>query len=151
MRASRLLSLALAVALAATGLVNPLMAAAQSQSDAPAPAAAPPVQTPPAPAPAPPDLYQEALKATEQTARPHEAAYQAGAVVASAFSVPGRVVTCAIGSALTIVTLVVTLGSQPGAAKSVLEEGCGGQWIVTPADLRAANARSGMGASGYAR
>ena len=75
-------------------------------------------------------------------------AYQAGATVATMFSLPGRAVLCTAGSALSLVTMLVTFGSGYSAAKSVFEEGCFGRWVVTPDDLRAANRRGAMGA-GY--
>ncbi len=124
--ASRLLVLLLVVVLAGTGVLTPLAAVAQSQTQ-----------------PAQPDLYEEAVKAS-QPGLASEGAYAAGAAVASAFSVPGRAVLCGVGSVLTVATLLITFGSGYAWAKAVFEEGCVGKWVVTPDDLRAANVQTGI-------
>jgi hypothetical protein len=134
---TRLLSVLLAVVLAGSGVLAP--AAAGAQSETPPPNAPPP--------PGQPDLYQQALRVPPPAAEDYPGAYQAGATVASIFSVPGRAVLCAAGSLLSVVTLMVTFGSGYGAAKSVFEEGCIGQWIVTPDDLREANRHPGLSAT----
>jgi predicted lipid-binding transport protein (Tim44 family) len=131
---ARVLSLVVAIAVSWSVALAPLPAAAQSETPPAAPAQ--PAQQP--------DLYQEALKASQAPPRQNEAAYQTGAVVASAFSVPGRVILCGLGSGLTLATLLVTLGTGYSAAKSIFEEGCLGKWVVTPEDLRAANERTGL-------
>ena len=129
--ASRLLGLLLVVLLAGTGVLTPLAAVAQSQTQ-----------------PAQPDLYEEAVKAS-QPGLASEGAYAVGAAVASAFSVPGRALLCGVGSVLTVGVLLITFGSGYGAAKSVFEEGCGGKWLVTPGDLQAANTRKGIAQDRY--
>ena len=136
---ARVLSLVVAIAVSWSVALAPLPAAAQSETPPAAPAQ--PAQQP--------DLYQEALKASQAPPRQNEAAYQAGAAVATFFSVPGRVFLCGLGVGLTVVTLVITFGSGYGAAKSVFEEGCMGWWVVTPEDLRAANERTGVDPDPY--
>jgi len=130
--AMRLLSVVLMVALIGPGVLVPLVARAQSQMPSPAP-------------PEQPDLYQEALQASQPSPNQYQGAYVFGSVVTSLFAFPGRLLLCAGGGIpLSLVTLMVTFGSGYGAAKSVFEEGCIGKWVVTPNDLRAAN-RGGRG------
>lgn len=136
--AIRLLSLVVAIALVSPVALAPLPAAAQSETQM---APAQPAQQP--------DLYQEALRASQAAPREYEGAYTLGAGVASAFSVPGRAILCGAGTALSLVTLALTFGSGYGAAKSIFEEGCVGKWIVTPDDLRAENQRRGMRPDSY--
>ena len=142
--ASRVLSAVVLVALLGPSLVAPLARAAESETPPSAePSPAPPAPGPPSPAP------QMMLPPLMMPAPPvphrYQAAYQAGATVATLFSLPGRAVLCTAGSALSLVTMLVTFGSGYGAAKGVFEEGCIGRWIVTPDDLRAANRRGVMG------
>lgn len=91
--------------------------------------------TPPPAQPPAPDLFQETLKG-EQDAGRHDGVYSAGAVVANVFLVPGRAITCALGSVVGVVVLGATLGSGYRAASTVVHEGCGGKWVVTGEDLR---------------
>jgi hypothetical protein len=142
--ASRLLSVVVLVALLGPGLVVPLARAAEPETPPSAePSPAPPEPAPPRPSP------QMMLPPLMMPAPPvphrYQAAYQAGATVATLFSLPGRAVLCTAGSALSLVTMLVTFGSGYGAAKSVFEEGCIGKWVVTPDDLRAANRRGAIG------
>jgi len=142
--ASRLLSAVVLVALVGPGFVAPLVVAAESETPPSAePSPAPPAPGPPSPAP---QMMQPPLMMPAPPV-PHryQAAYQAGATVATLFSLPGRAVLCTAGSALSLATMLVTFGSGYAAAKGVFEEGCIGRWIVTPDDLRAANRRGVMG------
>ena len=129
--ASRLLGLLLIVVLAGTGVLTPLAAVAQSQTQ-----------------PAQPDLYEEAVKAS-QPGLASAGAYSLGAAVASAFSVPGRALLCGVGSVVTVGVLLITFGTGYHTAKSLFEEGCGGKWVVTPDDLRAANSQKGIAPDRY--
>jgi hypothetical protein len=61
--------------------------------------------------------------------------YDVAAGVMTAFLVPGRAFTCFVGGALATVVLVLTLGSGYRAAGGVVQEGCGGKWIVRGEDL----------------
>jgi hypothetical protein len=146
--AIRLVTLTLVLSLTAGGPLAPALA----QQPAPPPPAvepAPPVQPAPAVQPVPPvqpappvepapavqpDLFPERMKTTRNAER-HAVAYNVGAGIANVFLVPGRVITCALGSAVGIVVLAITLGSGYRAAAAVGEEGCGGKWIVTGEDL----------------
>ncbi|MBI4609227.1 MAG: hypothetical protein HY726_09470 [Candidatus Rokubacteria bacterium] len=81
---------------------------------------------------------QEAPKAAEP-AKPKEsgdAAYAVGAAALTVINVPGRTVTCVIGSALGIVVMAITFGSGYRAATQIVEEGCRGPWILTADDLK---------------
>jgi hypothetical protein len=142
--ASRLLSAVVLVALLGPRLVAPLAAAAESEAPPSAePSPAPPAPGPPSPAP---QMTQPPLlMPAPPVAHRYQAAYQAGATVATLFSLPGRAVLCTAGGALSLVTMLVTFGSGYAAAKGIFEEGCIGKWIVTPDDLRAANRRGVMG------
>ena len=125
---SRLVSLLLVVAVAGAGIPAPLAAGAASESGVSRE----------------PDLYQAPLKAPPAGERRYEGAYAAGAAVVSAFSMPGRVFTCGLGSALSIATLLLTFGSGYGAATSVFKEGCIGKWVITDDDMREASERKGI-------
>lgn len=91
--------------------------------------------------PGQPGTFQEAPKAVgphmprvdDRTLTPE--AYELAAGVATTFLAPGRVITCALGSALGIATLAVTFGTGYDFATRILEEGCGGRWVVTGRDL----------------
>lgn len=110
--------------------------------------------------PAEPNLFEEALKATGQAPAPAGTSFQPAptmqpeatkpvngrqlddefynvfAGVATAFLVPGRTMTCVLGGGVAFGVLVVSLGSGYRAATRVLEEGCGGKWVVDADDLR---------------
>jgi hypothetical protein len=113
--AIRLVTLTLILSLTAAGPLAPALAQQPAQ-------------------PGQPDLFQERMKYTRATER-NETAYNIGAGVANVFLVPGRAITCALGTAVGIVVLAVTLGSGYKAAAAAGEEGCGGKWIVTGEDL----------------
>ena len=113
--AIRLMTLTLILSLTAAGPLAPALA----QQPAP---------------PAQPDLFQERMKHTRGAER-NETAYNIGAGVANVFLIPGRAITCVLGTTVGIVVLAVTLGSGYKAAAAAGEEGCGGKWIVTGEDL----------------
>jgi hypothetical protein len=116
--AIRLVTLTLILSLTAGGPLAPALAQQPAQS-------APEMQ---------PDLFQERMKAARGAER-NEVAYNIGAGVANVFMVPGRVITCALGTVVGIAVLAVTLGSGYKAAAAAGQEGCGGKWIVTGEDL----------------
>ena len=89
-------------------------------------------QQPPPPAP---EMFQDTLKA-QQAADADRKVYDAGAVATNVFLVPGRAITCVLGSVVGVVTLAATLGTAYRAASSAVHEGCGGKWTVTGDDLR---------------
>ena len=90
---------------------------------------------------APGTLVPLTASAQAQPAAPARPAadYEGWAVAASFFSVPGRAIICTVGGVTSVAVMLLTFGTAYGAAKSVLEEGCGGQWVVTAEDLRRAN------------
>jgi len=94
-----------------------------------------------------PDLFQETLKAERESER-SRGSYDAGAVAVNVFLVPGRAITCVLGSVVGLVALVVTLGTGYRAASAAVHEGCGGKWVVTGDDLRP-DARSRTGTESY--
>lgn len=110
----------------------------------PAPVAPPAAPMPPAPVaqPTQPDLFQEQLKSEQRTEERKQAIYEAGAVVTNVFLVPGRAITCALGSTLGILVLAATFGTGYKTAAGAFEEGCGGKWIVTGDDLRPEGSRA---------
>jgi hypothetical protein len=82
-----------------------------------------------------PDPFQETLRA-ERESESSRGAYDAGAVAVNVFLVPGRAITCVLGSVVGIVALAATLGTGYRAASAAVHEGCGGKWVVTGDDLR---------------
>ena len=52
------------------------------------------------------------------------------------FRVPGKAISCAIGGGFFLATLAVSFGTLPGAANYFLDEGCGGKWVLSAADMR---------------
>jgi hypothetical protein len=141
--AIRLVTLTLILSLTAGGPLAPALAQQPAQPAEPAQSSQPPQPSEPAqpaepaapPAPAgQPDLFQERMK-IQRPREPHGAAYNVGAGVVNAFLVPGRTITCVLGTAVGIAVLALTLGSGYKAAAAVGEEGCGGKWVVTGEDL----------------
>ena len=49
--------------------------------------------------------------------------------------VPGKVILCTLGTVASFSVLIMTFGSGYRAAKSVFNEGCGGDWVLTPEHL----------------
>ncbi len=109
-----------------------------------------PAVLPPRPAMAEPDMSRESAPAAQPSGpKENEAGYRAGAAVASAFSVPGKVILCTVGSLAGLGLMLATFGTGYKPAKYFLEEGCGGSWVVTPDDLRRANAEMARRAMDY--
>lgn len=129
--ASRILTVVVALAMLATGPLAPF-ASAQQPAQTPPPAepmqsAAQPMPQPVAP---PQDLPEQESRLAES------AAYNAGAVVANVFYIPGKGLLCGIGGAVGIFILIVSIGSAPKPAAYFAREGCGGKWVLTGDDLR---------------
>ncbi len=77
--------------------------------------------------------------AAEQEAdkgNPADAAYKVGAGVATVINIPMRTGLCALGAAGGLATLIATFGSGYRFAARVVEEGCGGPWVITPEHLK---------------
>ena len=116
--AIRVVVVAVVAALVFTGPLAPLAAAQQPQ----------------------PDAFKETMKGGPHEVRPGdvdfgETGYSVAAGVATAFLVPGRTITCAAGSVAGIAVLALTFGSAYRFFGTILEEGCGGKWIVRAEDL----------------
>jgi hypothetical protein len=86
-------------------------------------------QAPDPPAPAATEL--EPVPATG----PASGAQMASAVAVNLFRIPGKTVLCGLGSVGAGALMVLTFGTQYRAAGAVLDEGCGGKWVIGPADL----------------
>ena len=133
-RGIRMVTVCLMVSLLLAGPWAPIVVAQQ------------PMQPPPPP-PGPstqPDVFQEALKVSRPGAPAPGADmgqpmppgfYDVAAGVMTGFLIPGRVVTCALGNAAAGALLVITFGSAYRAATRVVEEGCGGKWVLSADDL----------------
>lgn len=111
----RWLSIVVAVAVLMVGPLGPSAWAQQSQ---------------------PPKLYGEVVKAPERPAPTASTAYGVGAVGVNLIRVPGKTVLCALGGVAGLVTLAITFGSGYRAAAKVVEEGCGGPWVLSAKDLQ---------------
>jgi len=51
------------------------------------------------------------------------------------FHVPGKAIVCGLGTLSTVGILLLTLGSGYRFAARVFDEGCGGDWVITPDHL----------------
>lgn len=67
---------------------------------------------------------------------PRDTAYEVGAGVATVINIPLRSVLCVLGSGIGLFVMVISFGSGYRAATRVVEEGCGGPWLITPAHLK---------------
>jgi len=85
--------------------------------------------------PGQPDLFQETLKAS-QSGEQDRAKYEAGAVVANVFYVPGKAFVCGFGAFGAVAVLLLTAGTGYKAASGIVHEGCGGKWALGPDDVR---------------
>lgn len=65
-----------------------------------------------------------------------DGAWRVGAGVATGVNFLFKPLLCALGGATGVAVLVMSLGSGPRWAGRVWEEGCGGPWIITAADLK---------------
>jgi len=83
------------------------------------------------------DVFQESMKGspTARTGRPSAAA-QTGAALIDVFYVPGKAILCTTSVVFDTVILALTFGSAYRAAAAIANEGCGGKWYITGADLR---------------
>jgi uncharacterized membrane protein len=145
--AVRLVAVSVAASLVLTGPWLPGTFAQQPSQSAPpaspAPASQPvppgspapadqPVPPPPPPPPYPPGAMEPGQ--SDPSRMPY-GVYATAAGVSTAFLIPGRTVTCILGTGLFLGTLALTLGSGYRFATGILEEGCGGKWIVRAEDF----------------
>lgn len=131
--------LALGLSLTVLASLLPLPALAQ-QPGSPPPAAPPALAPPPVvvvPAPAPPPVIVVPPPAVVvPLPRPRPTTGQAiGATVVNVFRVPGKLLLCTLGTVTAGGLLILTFGTGHRVAGDVFEEGCGGQWVLGPADL----------------
>lgn len=124
MNGFRWLSVVVAVAVLVAGALAPSAWAQQSQ---------------------PPKLYSEVVKAAERPAEKAGTAHEVGAAAVNVIRVPGKAVLCTLGGVAGLVTLAITFGSGYRAAAKVVEEGCGGSWVLSAKDLQEDRLDSGMG------
>jgi hypothetical protein len=135
--ASRILTVVVALSLLASGPLAPLAMAQQPAQPAQPPQQQPMPQPEPLPAaqPAQPVVIQPDVP--EQDSRTAEtAAYNAGAIVADVFYIPGKALLCGLGGMVGIAILIISIGSAPRPAAYFAREGCGGKWVLTGDDLR---------------
>lgn len=104
---------------------------------APAPPPVPPVvTTPPAAPPSPVAVMTPPPPAVAPLPRPQPTTGQeVGAAVVNVFRVPGKLLLCTLGAIGAGGLLVLTFGTGHRVAGDVFEEGCGGPWLLAPADL----------------
>jgi len=55
-----------------------------------------------------------------------------GAGVMNVVYVPGKAIVCGLGTVVSAVVLLATLGSAYRAAVATFKEGCEGPWVLTP-------------------
>src|SRR5262245_42663076 len=114
----RMIAFAVVVALLATGPLSPVIAQ-QAQSEAQ------------------PEVTPDAVPATsERPSAPGGAGYNTAATVLTVAKAPFNVILCGVGTAFGIALFAVTLGTAHRESVRVVEEGCGGPWIVTGDDIR---------------
>lgn len=68
-------------------------------------------------------------------------AYDVAAGVVTVARAPFNAVLCVLGTGLAAALFVITFGSAYKASARVVEEGCGGPWVVRGDDLRPDAAR----------
>ncbi len=124
---ARMMALAVAVALLATGPLAPVVAQPATQ----------------------PEIFPDAMPAVDQDRYRGPDFYTAGATVITLAKAPFNVALCGIGGVAGATLFLITLGTAYRAATRAMEEGCRGPWIVTADDIRPDHTRSansyGMG------
>ena len=55
--------------------------------------------------------------------------------------IPGRALTCILGSGAGLIVMALTLGTQYKMAVRPIEEGCNGRWIVEAQDIMPSDKR----------
>ena len=109
MKTSKWLCAALVLVLVIGGVLVPL-AAAQTAPPPPMPAEAPGLP------------------------EPGEGA-KVGAALLNVIYVPGKVILCGTGTVVSAGLMLLTFGSAYHAAVEVFNQGCGGNWVLTPYDV----------------
>ena len=80
--------------------------------------------------PAPPPLAAPAQGSPE----PGQGA-KVGAGFLNVVYVPGKVILCGTGTVVSAGLMLLTFGSAYHAAVEVFNQGCGGNWVLTPYDV----------------
>jgi len=123
----------LVAALVAGGPLGPLTAMAQMPAMQPVPAQS--ATEPPSTGAQMPSM-QPPPSAT--LAEPPSTGAKVGAGVLNVVYVPGKAILCGMGTIVAGAIMIVTLGSAHREATSFFNEGCGGSWVVTAAQVAAA-------------
>ena len=79
---------------------------------------------------------QEKTEGQMAPAKKDDRAWEIGAVVVNTWHVPGKAILCGLGAVSGVAVLLLTFGSGYGATARIWDEGCGGRWTVTAADLK---------------
>jgi hypothetical protein len=156
MKGSSWISAVVAAAVLFSGSLMPLVAWAQTQPAEPSPLAqatpatpAPAAPAPPPPPPAPPKGMLEPSLSDRQPVPIATYSYlppaldpvtstdpTPGDATAAGFLnviyVPGKAIICAAGTLTSVFVMLMTFGSAYRAATGVFNEGCGGDWVLTP-------------------
>src|SRR5262249_46579570 len=93
-----------------------------------------PTQPAAPPQPPPPVLMPDVVK-EEGTVRPFDM-YSVAAGISTVSRFPGNVALCAFGAALGTTVFLLTLGSAYRGTTRIVEEGCGGKWVLRGDDIR---------------
>lgn len=115
MKFIKIVSLVLAVVLTLSGPLNVLAQSKESEATAASPA------------PSTDGAGESGMR---------DVPYKVGAGVATVINIPLRSVLCVLGSGIGLFVMVISFGSGYRAATRVVEEGCGGPWLITPAHLK---------------
>jgi hypothetical protein len=59
----------------------------------------------------------------------------AGAVAVNIFRIPGKTLLCGVTVLTTTGMMLLTFGTQYRLIGAIFREGCGGKWVLEPADL----------------
>lgn len=79
---------------------------------------------------------QEKSEGQMAPAKKDDGAWEFGAAVVNTVHVPGKAVLCGLGAVSGVAVLLLTFGSGYGATARIWDEGCGGRWTVTAADIK---------------
>ena len=85
-------------------------------------------------------LYEEAVKGPEASApaRLPDTVYEVSAIAVNAVRIPGKTALCLLSTGIGLAALAATLGTGYRTTAWIMEEGCGGPWMVTARDLKGA-------------
>lgn len=111
-------------------LTLPVAASAQQYPTQPPPSQVQPAQ----PQPTQPEMFQDTLKG--RAADQSQGFYEGTAAAANVFYVPGKVITCGMGGIVAFGLMALTFGSGYRHMAGVLDEGCGGKWVLSADDMR---------------